>query len=48
MVILIMGTNDVSRGDTRKIIRLQLKVSCILEELRIYLDPTVLTVCIVT
>ena len=42
-----MGTNDVSRGEMRKMMRLQDKVSCILEELRIYLDPTVLTICTV-
>ena len=34
-VTLMMGTNDVSRGESRKVMRL----SCILEELRIYLDP---------
>ena len=45
---LMMGTNDVSRGEARKMMRLQDKVSCILEELRIYLEPTILTICTVT
>ena len=44
---LMMGTNDVSRGEPRKIMRLQEKMSCILEELRIYLDPAILTICTV-
>ena len=44
---LTMGTNDVSRGEARKMMSLQDKVSCILEELRIYLDPAVLTICFV-
>ena len=44
-VTLMMGTNDVSRGESRKMMRLQEMVSCILEALRIYLDPTMLTVC---
>ena len=30
-VTLMMGTNDVSRGESRKMMRLQDKVSCILE-----------------
>ena len=47
MVTLMMGTNDVSRGKSRKMMRLLVKVSCILEELRIYLDLTVLTICTV-
>ena len=34
-VTLMMGTNDVSRGEARKMTRLQDKVSCILEELKI-------------
>ena len=46
-VTLMMGTNDVSRGESRKMVRLQDKVSCILEELRVYLDLTVLTICTV-
>ena len=44
-VTLMMGTNDVSRGESRKIMRLHDKVSCILEELRIQMDPAILTVC---
>ena len=44
---LMMGTNDVSRGESWKMMRLQDKVKCILEELRIYLHPTVLTICTV-
>ena len=39
-----MGTNDDPRGESRRTMRLQETVSCILEELRIYLDPTVLTI----
>ena len=45
MVTLMVGTNDVSRGEQRKVMRLQEKMSCILEELRIYLDPAILTIC---
>ena len=44
-VTLMMGTNDVSRGESRKVMRLHDKMSCILEELRIQMDPTILTVC---
>ena len=43
-VTLMMGTDDVSRGEPRKVMRLQEKMSCIFEELRIYLDPAILTV----
>ena len=35
----------MSRGQTRKIMRLHEKMSCTLEELRIYLDPVILTIC---
>ena len=42
---LMMGNNDVSRGESRKMMRLQEKMSCSLDELRVYLDPTVLTIC---
>ena len=45
MVILMLGTNDLSRGEQRNVIRLQEKMSCILEELMIYLDPGILTIC---
>ena len=44
-VTLMMGTNDVSRGKLRKVMRLHDKMSCILEELRIQMDPAILTVC---
>ena len=44
-VTLMIGTNDVSRGESRKVMRLHDKLSCILEELRIQTDPAVLTVC---
>ena len=44
-VTLMMGTNDVSRGELRKIMRLHDKMSCTLEELRIQMDPAILTVC---
>ena len=44
-VILMMGTNDASRGELRKVMRLHDKMSCILEELRIEMDPAILTVC---
>ena len=44
-VTLMMGTNDVSRGESRKVMRLHEKMSCILEEFRIYLDPVILTIC---
>ena len=44
-ITLMLGTNDVSRGEQKKVMRLQEKISCILEELRIYLDPAILTIC---
>ena len=34
-VNLMMGTNDVSRGESRKVMRIHDKMSCILEEFRI-------------
>ena len=37
-VTLIIGTNDVSRGESRKVKRLHDKMRCILEELRIQMD----------
>ena len=46
-VTLMVGTNDVSRGEARKITRLHDKVSCLLEELRIQMDPILLTICTV-
>ena len=44
-VTLMMGTNDVSRGESRKVMRLYDKMSCILEEMRIQMDPAILTIC---
>ena len=44
-VTLMMGTNDVSRGESRKVMRIHEKKSCILEELRIQMDPAILTIC---
>ena len=44
-VTLMMGTKDVSRGESRKVMRLHDKMSCILEELRIQMDPAILTIC---
>ena len=44
-VTLMIGTNDVSRGELRKVMRLHDKMSCILEELRIQMDPASFTVC---
>ena len=46
-VTLMIGTNDVSRGESRKFMRLHDKMSCILEELPIQMDPAILTVCTV-
>ena len=46
-VTLMMGTKHVSGGEARKMMRLQDKMSCNLEELRIYLEPTILTICTV-
>ena len=43
-VILMMGTNDVSRRESRKVMRLHEKMSCILQGLRICLDPAILTI----
>ena len=47
-VTLMMGTNDMSRGESRKVMRLHDKMSCILEELRIHMDPAILTYCTTT
>ena len=44
-VTLMIGTNNVSMGESRKVMRLHDKMSCILEELRIQMDPAILTVC---
>ena len=44
-VTLMIGTNDVSRGESRKVMKLRDKMSCILEELRIQMDPAIHTVC---
>ena len=44
-VTLMIGTNDVSRRESRKVMRLHDKMSCILEELRNQMIPPVLTVC---
>ena len=44
-VTLMTGTNDLSRGESRKVMRLHDKMSCILEELRIQMDPAILTIC---
>ena len=44
-VNLMMGTNDVSRGESRKVMRIHDKMSCILEEFRIQIDPAILTIC---
>ena len=44
-VTLMIGTNDVSRGESRKVMNLHDKMSCILEELRIQMEPAILTVC---
>ena len=46
-VTLMIGTNDVSRGEARKVTRLHDKMSCLLEELRIRMDPILWTVCTV-
>ena len=44
---LMMETKDVSRGELRKVMRLQYKMSCILEKLRIQMDPAILTVSLI-
>ena len=44
-VTLMIGTNDVSRKESRKVMRLHDKMSCILEELRFQMDSAILTVC---
>ena len=46
-VTLMIGTNDVSRGEPRKVTRLHDKMCCLLEELRIQMDPIMLTICTV-
>ena len=43
-VTLMMGINEVSRSEARKMMKLPEKVSCFLAEIRIYLDLTVLTI----
>ena len=43
-VTMMVGTNDVSRGEARKVTRLHEKMSCILEEIRIQMDPAILTI----
>ena len=42
-VTLMMGTNYVSRGESRKVMRLHDKMSSILEELQIQMDPAICT-----
>ena len=44
-VTLMMETNDVSRGESRKVMRLHDKRSRILEELLTQMDPAILTIC---
>ena len=44
-VTVMMGSNDVSRVESRKVMRLHDKMSCFLEELRIQMDPAILTIC---
>ena len=46
-VTLMIGTNDVSRGEPRKVTRLHDKMCCLLEELRIQMVPILLTICTV-
>ena len=46
-VTLMIGTNDVSRREPRKVMSLHDKMSCILEELRIQMNPVLFTVCTV-
>ena len=47
-VTLMMGTNDVSRGESRKVMGLHEKISCILKEEMICFDSAILTICTVT
>ena len=47
-VTLMMGTNDVSRGESKKVMKLHEKMRCILQELIIWFDPAILTICTVT
>ena len=47
-VTLMIGTNDVSRGESSKVMRLLDKMSCILEELGNQMDPAILTVCTIS
>ena len=46
-ITLMMGTNDLSSGESRKVMRLHEKMGCILQELRICFDPAILTICTV-
>ena len=45
---LMMGTNDVPRGESRKVMKLHEKMSCILQELRIWFDSAILNICTVS
>ena len=46
-VTLMIGTNDVSRGEARKETRLHDKMSCILEELRVHLHRVLVRIHVV-
>ena len=46
-VTLMIGTNDGSRGEPRKVTRLHDKMCCLLQELRVQMDPILLTICTV-
>ena len=41
----MMCTNDVFRGESSTMTQLPKRVSCLLHESRIYLDPTILPIC---
>ena len=46
-VTMMMGTNKLSRGKSRKMTQLTEKMSCFFQETRIFFDPAKLTVCTV-
>ena len=42
---IMMGRNDVSRGESRKMTQLPEKLGCLLREVEICLDPKILKIC---
>ena len=47
-VAVMMGTNDFSRGRSRKLTTLPEKLSCPLQEATVYLNSTILMICMMS